>query len=316
MKIVIPGGTGQVGALCAKHWMRAGHEVVVLSRGGASEARVVRWDGRTLDPAWASEVDGCDAVLNLAGRSVSCRYTPENLAEMMNSRVDSTRVVGEAIAKAKAPPRVWLQMSTATIYAHRFDAPNDEATGVMGGAEPGVPAYWTRSTDIANAWERVANEAPTPSTRKVLLRAAMVMSEPGARATTDNIFAVLSRITKAGLGGAIAGGRQYVSWIHGDDFVRACDFLLAHDEISGPVNLAAPEPLPHGEFMRALRAAWGVRVGLPATGWMASIGSWAMRTDPELVMKSRRVVPGRLTAAGFVFEHPTWAEAAKSLAAG
>ena len=253
-------------------------------------------------------------VLNLAGHSVSCRYTEENLAAMMNSRVDSTRVVGEAIARAKSPPKVWLQMSTATIYAHRFDAANDEATGVMGGHEPGVPAYWKRSTDIATAWERALDEAPTPSTRKVALRTAMVMSEPGALSSTENIFAVLSRITRAGLGGPIGGGRQYVSWIHGDDFVRACDFLVAHDELSGAVNVAAPEPLPHGEFMRALRAAWGVRVGLPATAWMASIGSWAMGTDPELVMKSRRVVPGRLLEAGFRFEHPTWAETAKSLA--
>lgn len=314
MKFVIPGGTGQVGALCAKHWMAAGHDVVVLSRGGASEARVVRWDGRTLDPAWAREVDGADVVLNLAGRSVSCRYTEENLAEMMSSRVDSTRAVGEAIAQAKSPPKLWLQMSTATIYAHRLDAPNDEATGVMGGDEPGVPAYWKRSTDIANAWERTLDEAPTPGTRKVALRTAMVMSEPGARSTTDNIFAVLSSLARAGLGGPVAGGRQYVSWIHGDDFVRACDFIIAHDELSGAINLAAPEPLPQREFMRALREAWSVRVGLPATGWMASVGAWAMGTDPELVMKSRRVIPGRLTAAGFAFLHPTWAEAAKSLA--
>ena len=314
MKIVIPGGTGQVGALCAKHWTAAGHEVVVLSRGGASEARVVRWDAKTLDDAWARELDGADVVLNLAGRSVSCRYTAANLAAMMDSRVDSTRVVGEAIARAKAPPRVWLQMSTATIYAHRFDAPNDEATGLIGGAEPDAPAYWKRSIDIAVAWERALDEAPTPATRKVALRAAMVMSEPGAKAATDNIFAVLSQITRAGLGGAIAGGRQYVSWIHGDDFVRACDFILAREDLAGAVNLASPEPLPHAAFMRALREAWGVRVGLPATGWMASLGAFAMGTDPELVMKSRRVIPGRLSAAGFTFNHPTWAEAARSLA--
>ncbi len=314
MKMVIPGGTGQVGALCAKRWMAAGHEVVVLSRGGSSEARVVRWDGQTLAPAWAQEIDGADVVLNLAGRSVSCRYTPANLAEMMSSRVDSTRVVGEAIAQAKSPPKVWLQMSTATIYAHRFDAANDEATGVLGGAEPGVPAYWKRSTDIATAWERTLDEAPTPDTRKVALRTAMVMSEPGALAATDNIFAVLSQITRAGLGGPIGGGRQYVSWVHGEDFVRACDFIVAHADLAGAINVAAPEPLPHRDFMRALRAAWGVRVGLPATGWMAAIGSWAMGTDPELVMKSRRVVPGRLLAAGFTFQHPTWAETARDLA--
>ncbi len=314
MKYVIPGGTGQVGALCAKHWMAAGHEVVVLTRSGASEARTVRWDGRTVEDAWAREIDGADVVLNLAGRSVSCRYTEENLREMMDSRVESTRAVGEAIARAKRPPRVWLQMSTATIYAHRFDAPNDEKTGLLGGAEPDVPAYWKRSIDIAVAWERTLMEAATPATRRVALRAAMVMSEPGAQSATDNIFAVLSRLTRLGLGGSIAGGAQYVSWIHGDDFVRALDLLVARDDLDGPVNLAAPEPLPYRDFMRALREALGVPFGLPATAWMASIGAAAMGTDPEMVLKSRRVVPARLLDAGFTFNHPTWPGAARDLA--
>lgn len=314
MKIVIPGGTGQVGALCAAAWGKAGHEVVVLSRTGDSDARVVRWDGKTLDDTWTREIDGADVVLNLAGRSVSCRYTEENLAAMMSSRVDSTRVVGEAIARAAAPPKVWLQMSTATVYAHRFDSPNDEATGIIGGKEPDAPASWKRSIDIAVAWERAQADAVTPHTRQVALRTSMVMSPAGARATTDNIFAVLSRLTRAGLGGPIAGGGQYVSWIHGEDFVRACDFLIAHEELSGPVIVAAPEPLPHAAFMRALREAWGVRIGLPATRWMLSIGALAMGTDPELVLKSRRVVPGRLLSAGFTFTHPTWPETAKDLA--
>lgn len=316
MKFVIPGGTGQVGALCARRFMALGHEVVVLSRGGASEARVVPWDGKTLDDAWAREVDGADVVLNLAGRSVSCRYTEANLRQMMDSRVESTRVVGAAIARARTPPKVWLQMSTATIYAHRFDAPNDERTGLLGGNEPDVPAYWTRSTDIAEAWERTLDDADTPCTRKVALRTAMVMSERGALATTDNIFSVLSRLTRFGLGGPIAGGAQYVSWIHGEDFVRACEFLVADASLSGPVNLAAPEPLPQRAFMRALREAWGVPFGLPATAWMARVGAFFLGTDAELVLKSRRVVPGRLLDAGFTFEHPSWAAAARRLAGG
>lgn len=314
MKIVIPGGTGQVGALCVKHWMDGGHDVVVLTRGGASSARTVLWDGTTYDETWGRELDGADVVLNLAGRSVSCRYTDANLAEMLNSRVDSTRVVGEAIARAKAPPITWLQMSTATIYAHRLDGPNDEATGILGGAEPGVPAYWKRSIDIAVAWEREQQRAATPKTRKVALRTAMVMCPSGTLATTDNIFSVLSQLTRARLGGSIAGGRQFVSWIHGEDFVRACDFIIADQECVGVFNLASPEPLPQAAFMRALRQAWGIRIGLPATSWMVSIGALFMGTDPELVMKSRRVIPGRLQQMGFAFAHPTWAEAAKSLA--
>src|SRR6266540_1409764 len=164
MKIVIPGGSGQVGAVLSRAFRARGDDVVVLSRRGTRDRRIVEWDGRTLGP-WADAIEGADVVINLAGRSVNCRYTAANLETMMNSRVDSTRVVGLAIEKAARPPSVWLQMSTATIYAHRFDAPNDEATGHIGGHEPDVPAYWKFSIDIAMAWERTQKEAKTPRTR-------------------------------------------------------------------------------------------------------------------------------------------------------
>ncbi|MFE9628233.1 epimerase [Streptomyces sp. NPDC006527] len=306
MKIVIPGGTGQVGTVLRRALGAAGHEVVVLSRRPAAPGEVA-WDGRTPGP-WTEEVDGSDVVINLAGRSVDCRYTPANLRTMMDSRVHSTRVVGEAIARAARPPRLWLQMSTATIYAHRFDAPNDETTGVIGGAEPGVPGYWSYSIDIARNWEREQNDADTPHTRKVALRSAMVMSPD-----RGGVFDVLSRMTRLGLGGPVAGGAQYVSWIHDHDFVRAVEFLTGREDITGPVNLAAPTPLPHRSFMRALRSAWGVPVGLPATRWMAEAGAFVLRSDTELLLKSRRVVPGRLLEEGFAFEHPEWPEAAEDL---
>ena len=247
-------------------------------------------------------------MVNLAGRTVSCRYTDENLRQMMDSRVESTRVVGEAIAQAAVPPGVWLQMSTATIYADRLDAPNDEATGIIGGHEPGVPDYWEYSVRIARSWEAAQREAVLPHTRRVALRAAMVMSPD-----RGGVFDVLLGMTRLGLGGPVAGGGQYVSWIHDHDFVRAVELLLERDDLDGPVNLAAPEPLPQRDLMRGLRAAWGRRLGLPATTWMAEIGAWAMRTDTELLLKSRRVVPGRLLDAGFVFEHPQWPEAAEDL---
>jgi hypothetical protein len=307
MKIVIPGGTGQVGALLSRSLLAQHHEVVVLSRSGTSDARVVAWDGRTIGP-WAGEIDGADVVINLAGRSVNCRYTEANLAAMMSSRVDSTRAVGLAIGQAARPPRVWLQMSTATIYAHRLDAPNDEATGQIGGDEPGVPAYWKRSIDIAQAWERTQAEAATPRTRKVALRTSMVMNPD-----RGGIFDVLLGITRARLGGPIAGGHQFLSWIHDRDFTRAIELLIARDELDGPVNLAAPTPLPQRDFMAALRAAWGTRIGLPATRWMAGVGAFFLRTDPELTLKSRRVVPGRLLDAGFTFEFPAWPGAAADL---
>ncbi|MFD5270299.1 TIGR01777 family oxidoreductase [Streptomyces sp. NPDC058335] len=306
MKIVVPGGTGQVGTVLRRALSAAGHEVVVLSRRPERPGDLA-WDGRTLGP-WTDAVDGSDVVINLAGRSVSCRYTPANLREMMDSRVDSARVVGEAIAGADRPPRLWLQMSTATIYAHRFDAPNDEATGIVGGAEPDVPGYWSYSVDIARNWEREQEAADTPHTRKVALRSAMVMSPD-----RGGVFDVLSKLTRLGLGGPVAGGAQYVSWIHERDFVRAVGFLIDREDLAGPVNLAAPAPLPHRAFMRALRGAWGVPVGLPATRSMAALGAFALRSDTELLLKSRRVVPGRLLEAGFAFDHPEWPEAAGDL---
>jgi len=306
VKVVIPGGTGQVGTVLGRALRGDGHEVVVLTRRAGGEGQVY-WDGERLGP-WAREVDGSDIVINLAGRSVSCRYTKGNLTEMMRSRVRSARVVGQAIAAANRPPRAWLQMSTATVYAHTYDAPNDEVTGVIGGSEDGVPGYWAFSVDIAQAWERELDEANVPATRKVALRAAMVMTPD-----KGGVFDVLSRMTRLGLGGPVGGGRQYVSWIHEDDFIAAVRFILDHDDLAGPVNLAAPGPVRQRDLMRELRAAWGVPVGLPATRWMAELGALAIGTDTELLLKSRRVVPGRLTAAGFDFRRGTWPEAARDL---
>ncbi|MFF7169292.1 DUF1731 domain-containing protein [Streptomyces pseudovenezuelae] len=228
------------------------------------------------------------------------------LADRAHQGADA--VVGEAIAAAARPPRVWLQMSTATIYAHRFDAAHDEAAGVIGGSETGVPDYGAYSVEIAKNWERAQAEAPTPGTRKVALRSAMVMSPD-----RGGVFDVLSRLARLGLGGPVARGAQYVSWIHDEDFVRAVEFLIARDDLEGPVNPASPGPLPHRDFMRALRTAWGVPLGLPATRWMAELGAFALRSDTELLLKSRRVVPGRLRAAGFAFAYSEWESAAASL---
>lgn len=309
MKIVMPGGTGQIGRVLADALRRRGEKVVVLSRGAARGPGIVAWDGRTLG-AWAREVDGAGAVINLAGRTVNCRYNKANLTEMLASRIDSTRAVAHAIAAASRPPRVWLQSSTATVYAHRLDAPNDETTGIIGGDEPDVPGYWRFSIEIAQAWEREMEAAHTPHTRKVALRMAMVMApEP------DGTFGILHRLTRLGLGGSIAGGAQYMSWIHDRDLARAVLWLLDRDDVEGAVNLAAPEPLPQREFMRALRAAAGVPIGLGATRWMVEVAAVLYGTDSELLLKSRRVVPSRLLDAGFRFDFPSWPAAARDLVA-
>jgi hypothetical protein len=307
MKVILAGGTGQIGRVLVRAFGESGDELVVLTRGGSANARIVRWDAKTIGP-WAAALDGADVVINLAGRSVNCRYTPANLKALMRSRVESTRVIGEAIGRCERPPGVWLQMSTATIYAHRFDASNDETTGIIGGGERGAPAYWKWSIDIARAWEHALETADTPSTRKVTLRAAMVMSPD-----EGGIFDTLYRLSRLWLGGPVAGGEQYISWIHETDFARALRFLIERDDIAGAVNVAAPTPLPQREFMAAVRRAVGIPVGLPATKWMLGIGAFFMRSDTELLLKSRRVIPGRLSDAGFAFCYPVWPGAAEDL---
>jgi uncharacterized protein (TIGR01777 family) len=309
MKIVIPGGSGLIGRLLVRELTRDGHECVVLTRHprpATAGAREVAWDGRTPGP-WTAELEGAGAVINLAGRSVDCRYHERNLAEMMDSRVDSTRAIGAAIAAAKNPPRVWLQMSTATIYAHRFDAANDERGGRIGGAEPGVPALWRRSIDLARAWEAELDAAPTPHTRKVALRSAMVMI-PERR----GVFHVMVRHVRLGFG-RFGDGRQFMSWIHAGDFAAAIRLLLVRDDLHGTVNLCAPHPLSTRDFFAALLAALDRRFALPVPRWAVEIGTFFLRTESELVLKSRRVVPARLLEAGFAFRFPDWPVAAVDL---
>jgi uncharacterized protein (TIGR01777 family) len=308
MTIVIPGGSGHVGTVLASDFFRDGHDVVVLSRHPEARPwRVLPWDGATLG-AWAAAIDGCDVVINLAGRSVNCRYTAANRRDILQSRVSSVRAVGEAITQASRPPRVWLQASTATIYAHRYDAPNDEASGVIGGHEPGAPDAWRFSIDVARAWERAFDEARVERTRKVALRSAMIMSPEAG-----GIFDTLLRLARLGLGGAYGDGRQFMSWIHHEDFTQSVRWLIDRDDIEGVVNVASPHPLPNAEFMRTLRAAAGTRFGLPKGRWMLTLGAMLLRTEPELVLKSRRVIPSRLLEHGFRFRVPAWPEAARDL---
>lgn len=308
MRVVIPGGSGQVGNILARHFHVQGHSVTVLTRNPSPAPwRTLYWDGAHQGD-WVRALEGADVCVNLAGRSVNCRYHAANRAEIFNSRVDSTRILGQVIASLAHPPAVWLNASTATIYRHELERPNDELTGILGGNEPGAPDTWNFSIDVARAWEAAFYETPTPRTRKIALRSAMTFSpEKGG------VFDVFLSLVRRGLGGTAGSGRQYVSWIHDTDFSRAVEFLIAHDSLDGPVNLASPNPLPNRGFQRILREAWGTRIGLPTTEWMVEIGTFFMRTESELVLKSRRVVPTRLLAAGFTFEHPTWPEAARDL---
>jgi uncharacterized protein (TIGR01777 family) len=289
--IVIAGGTGFLGRMLQACFEQRGYRVRVLARRPLGDD--VEWDGKTVG-AWAGELEGAACVINLAGRSVNCRYTKKNRRAILDSRVESTRVIAEAIAWCERPPAVWMNASTATIYKHTFGAAWDES-GKIAATSEAKDAF---SIEVAQAWEREFFAREISGVRKVALRAAMVL---GTR--RGGVLHALANLCKLRLGGAMAGGRQFVSWIHERDFCRAVEFLMSA-ELSGTVNLAAPNPVTNRYLMRVIREAVGVRIGLPAARWMLELGAFFLRTETELIIKSRRVVPGRLTAAGFRFVFP------------
>jgi uncharacterized protein len=300
MKVLIPGGSGHVGQFLVPFLQEIGHDVKVLSRQGE-----LTWNPRYPD-SLVHHLDWADAIINLAGRTVNCRYNAKNLTEMMESRVQSVEAISEALADCAYPPTVWLQASTATIYSHRFDAPNDEATGLI---DPTVgPSKWQASEKIAVAWEAALFAQQHPGVRKVALRSAMTMS-----ATPGSVFDVMATLTRRGLLGTYGSGKQYVSWIHERDFCRSIELLLTDPSLEGPINLCSPNPLPNREFNGILRRVVGAKLGLPAPAWALEIGAAMMRTETELILKSRRVIPTRLLNQGFKFDFPDWRTAAEDL---
>lgn len=307
-KIILAGGSGFLGQALARHFAKLGWQAVVFTRhpSASSSVREVLWDGETLGD-WTRELEGATAVVNLCGRSVDCRYTAKNKRIIIDSRVQPTRVIGAAIRRCARPPRVWLNASSATLYRHTHGEPWDETCTDY---TPTAEARDAFSIDVIHAWEDEFNAAVTPQTRKAALRTTLVLGHG-----TNSVFPVLCRLARIGLGGRMGSGGQFVSWLHELDFCRAVEWLITHDELSGPVNLAAPNPVTNAEMMRLFRELVGAPVGLPATTWMLEIGAFFLRTETELILKSRRVVPGRLLAGGFDFRFPNMREALQNLAA-
>lgn len=334
-RIILAGGSGFLGGELARHFTTLGWEVVILTRSPKTRADGVReaaWDAESLGN-WTREVEGATALVNLTGRSVDCRYTAKNRRDIMDSRLNSTGVVGAAIARCQNPPHVWLNSSTATVYQHTFGPPHDESSTAMDSATDAKDAF---SVQVAQAWERALFEAGQPltpslspsegervadrpgegnpayahawQTRKVALRTSMVLG-----LGRNSVFPVLRRLTKFGLGGRQGSGKQFVSWIHVEDFCRAVEWIIAHEELKGPINQCAPNPLPNAEMMKLFREVCRMPIGLPATEWMLEIGAFFLRTETELIFKSRRVVPGRLLTSGFEFRFPTFREALMDL---
>jgi uncharacterized protein (TIGR01777 family) len=286
-KLVLVGGNGFLGQHLRKHFQALGYEVVSISRTGPGD---VRWDARTLGP-WAQELEGAAVLVNLAGRTVDCRYTAANRRQIIASRVESTTVLGAAVAACRQPPRVWLNSSTATIYADTAGAlpANTEAAGVIGEGF---------SVEVAKAWEAAFAACSAPATRKVALRTSIVLGRDGGA------FPVLARLARWGLCSPQGSGQQWVSWLHIRDFCRAVELVVQAGDLSGAINLCAPHPLPNREFNARLAQQVRPLVRLPQPRWLLEIGAFVLRTETELILKSRKVYPQRLLDAGFQFEYP------------
>ncbi len=299
MKIILVGASGYLGHALVSFLKKADHELAVISRHDPKNgARFIEWGGETMG-AWAREFDGAAAVINLAGRSVNCRYNDENRRQILDSRVQTTTLVGRALADAGAPPRVWLNVASATIYRDARERAMDEETGEIGSGF---------SVDVCQAWEQTLFAAPVDC-RRVAMRLAMVFGAP-----RGGVYDAFEILTKLGFGGPMAGGAQYISWIHLHDFCRAVAFLL-QNELDGAVNIAAPQPLTNAQFLSTLRRALKIPYALPTARWQLEIGALAGQTETELLLKSRRVVPARLLDAGFTFDYPNWNEAARAIVA-
>jgi len=295
-KIVLAGGSGFLGRALSKHFLKRDYEIIVLTRSPKTRNDGVtefEWDAEHLGE-WIKFLEDAEAVINLTGKSVDCRYTEENRRKLISSRVNSTRAIGAAINHVLRPPKIWLNASSATLYKHSFDKPMDE-DGETGATPEAKDEF---SIEIIRQWENALNEARTPKTRKVALRISLVFGKSGG------VFPIFRKLAKFGLAGAQGSGKQFVSWIHEEDFCRAVEWILANENLSGAINVSAPGALPNRETMRLIREACGAPFGLPATEWMLEVGAFFLRTETELLIKSRYVAPGKLPASGFQFQFP------------
>ncbi|OON69371.1 TIGR01777 family oxidoreductase [Hymenobacter sp. CRA2] len=301
-RIVLAGGTGFLGQCLIKYYRQPDVDIVVLAREPLppyANVSYVGWDGRTVGE-WAAELEGADVLINLAGRTVDCRYNTANRREIIASRVESTRALGAAVAACRRPPRLWLNASTATIYEHTdADRPaNTEADGVIGRGF---------SVEVARVWEEAFWSCVAPQTRRIALRTAIVLGADGGA------FPTLTQLAKWGLCTPQGSGEQWISWIHERDFCRAVDFLRRHPEASGTFNVCAPNPLPNRDFNALLAEELRPLVRLPQPEWLLEVGALMLQTETELILKSRKVYPQRLLEWGFDFQFPTCAAALADL---
>lgn len=286
--IIIAGGSGFLGNVLEKHFTELGYVVKILTR-NPKKRNYIYWNAKTLDK-WKDELENTEALINLTGKSVDCRYTKKNKKEIYDSRINSTRILGKAVQQCKQPPKVWMNASTATIYSHSLDKKMTEFNGDIGD---------DFSMNIAKSWEKEFNTYNTPKTRKIILRTSIVMGKNGGA------FIPLKTLVKIGLGGKQGNGNQKVSFIHEEDFVRAIDFILCRPNLEGVFNITVPNPTFNKTLMKTIREKMVIVFGVSHPKWLLEIGAKIIGTETELVLKSRNVIPERLLKSGFIFNYPT-----------
>jgi uncharacterized protein len=288
-KIVIAGGTGFLGTSLANHYSKQDTQVIILTRGKSKIKGGIQyesWDGKTIG-SWIKVLDNSDVVINLNGKSVDCRYTKKNKSLIYSTRLESTNILGQAILQCNNPPKLWINSASATIYRHSVDKEMDEYNGEIGEGF---------SVDVCQKWEAAFNQFELNKTRKIILRTGIVLGKSGGP------MKPLKMLAKLGFGGKQGSGEQYVSWLHEDDFVNIIDFIASNQDINGAYNITAPTPLPNSDFMKAIRQALKIRVGISMPRWLLELGAIIIGTETELILKSRRVVPTKLMEAGYHFK--------------
>lgn len=296
MKIIIAAGTGFLGKNLEQYFAAKGHQVYILTR-NPKRRNEFHWDARNLGE-WKNLFENADVLINLAGKSVDCRYTPKNKQEIYDSRINSTNVLQKAVDQCSTKPKIWLNASSATIYIHSETQVNTEENGIVGD---------DFSMNICKSWEQEFFKTNTEKVRKVALRTSIVLGSDGGA------FPKMKMLMKFGLGGKQGRGNQNVSWIHIEDFCRAVEHLIDHEHISGAINITAPNPLSNEAFMKKLRQEMKIPFGLNAAVWQLEIASVFLKTETELLLKSRNVYPEKLVKSGFHFNYPVIEQALEDL---
>lgn len=290
-KVIVFAANGFIGNELVDYFLyKADYCVIAIARKeikkSASNFKSLIWDGHSVGD-WKNELENADLILNLAGRSVNCRYTEDNKTEIYQSRIFSVRAIGKAISECKNPPKVWMNFASATIYMHSY-VPNDEENGIIGSGF---------SVDVCKRWEKVFYEQDTPNTRKINFRTAIVLGKSGG------VYPVLKKLSKRGLGGTMGNGKQYFSWIHIEDLCRIVEFIFDRQKLEGTFNLSAPHPIPNKELQKCIRKGNFFSLNIPQPKFILELGARLIKTETELILKSRFVVPTRLLKENFVFNY-------------